>query len=286
MSTSDENGVPGILLHLSGPLQSWGEISRFPAQRDTAAAPTRSGLIGLVASALGYRRDDARLAELSALRFTVRTDRPGTLLRDLHTVGGGMPRHLTVATAEGKHRSGDTSTLVSHRYYLQDAAFTAAITSDNTDLLRRCAAALRRPTWPPYLGRRSCPPSAPFFLGTARDSLHHLVNLPLARRRQAKGAARTDTVAVDYTADAPLAALLRAVTEEAPQPDWLPAPQDSVTQAHDDPLSFASLDRRYRARQRHHTTVHLPASRCAGLGTAYLEHLITYFDSNPPQDLP
>ncbi|MFD0635434.1 type I-E CRISPR-associated protein Cas5/CasD [Catenulispora yoronensis] len=164
MSPHDATGRsrPGLLLHLSAPMQSWGQRSRF-GERDSAMVPTRSGLIGLIAAAAGRPRS-ADIQDLRALRFLVRVDRPGTLLRDFHTVGGGRPNHHSVITAEGKRRSGDTATLVSTRYYLQDAAFTVAITADpeastSTDstadgaaLLSAVTEALNEPKWPPFLG--------------------------------------------------------------------------------------------------------------------------------------
>lgn len=153
---------PGLLLRLTGPLQSWGLHSHFN-ERDTAAFPTRSGVIGMLASALGRHRGRP-IDDLTRLHLTVRTDRPGVLLRDLHTVGGGLPGKATVTTAEGKKRPGDTGTLLTHRYYLADAAFTVALTAPRTDdptLLDRYADALRNPRWPLHLGRRSCPPEGP-----------------------------------------------------------------------------------------------------------------------------
>ena len=48
---------PGLLLRLAGPLQSWGMLSHFN-ERDTARFPTRSGVIGLLAAALGIARDE------------------------------------------------------------------------------------------------------------------------------------------------------------------------------------------------------------------------------------
>ncbi|MFJ8434761.1 type I-E CRISPR-associated protein Cas5/CasD [Kitasatospora sp. NPDC094019] len=85
-----------LLLRLAGPLQSWGVKGRF-AQRDTHTRPTKSGVIGLCAAALGLDRSDP-LDELRPLLFGVRADRPGTPVRDYHTVGGGRypirPRDL------------------------------------------------------------------------------------------------------------------------------------------------------------------------------------------------
>ena len=45
----------GMLLRLAGPLQSWGERSVFTV-RDSAAFPTRSGVLGMFAAAEGIDR--------------------------------------------------------------------------------------------------------------------------------------------------------------------------------------------------------------------------------------
>ncbi|MGW3293907.1 type I-E CRISPR-associated protein Cas5/CasD [Streptomyces xiamenensis] len=93
---SDANDSHVLLVRLAGPLQSWGITGRF-ARRDTHSRPTKSGVIGLCAAALGLHREEP-LGELAELRFGVRADRPGTPLRDYHTVGGGRyplrPRDL------------------------------------------------------------------------------------------------------------------------------------------------------------------------------------------------
>ncbi|MFD6855567.1 type I-E CRISPR-associated protein Cas5/CasD [Streptomyces diastaticus] len=171
--------APGILLRLTGPLQSWGENSHYN-YRDTAAFPTRSGLIGLLAAALGRPRHHP-LDDLTPLSVTVRADRPGKPMRDFQTVGGGLPRHLTVTTAEGGKRKENGATLITDRWYLTDAAFTVALTHhDATPLPPAWAHALAAPRWPLYLGRRSCPPEGPLLLGTSDHALHDLVHLPLA----------------------------------------------------------------------------------------------------------
>ncbi|MBD0739340.1 type I-E CRISPR-associated protein Cas5/CasD [Streptomyces sp. CBMA29] len=85
-----------LLIRLAAPLQSWGLSSRF-ARRDTHTRPTKSGVIGLCAAALGLERGEP-LGELATVLFGVRADHPGTPLRDYHTVGGGTfpirPRDL------------------------------------------------------------------------------------------------------------------------------------------------------------------------------------------------
>ncbi|MFD4664097.1 type I-E CRISPR-associated protein Cas5/CasD [Streptomyces halstedii] len=93
-----------LLVRLAAPLQSWGVAGRF-WRRDTHSRPTKSGVIGMCAAALGLPRepppDDPGsdpLAELAPLLFGVRADRPGTPVRDYHTVGAGRyplrPRDL------------------------------------------------------------------------------------------------------------------------------------------------------------------------------------------------
>src|SRR3990172_4719032 len=49
------NRMPTLLLRLVGPMQSWGTTSRFD-QRDTGKEPSKSGVIGLLAAALGIDR--------------------------------------------------------------------------------------------------------------------------------------------------------------------------------------------------------------------------------------
>nr|WP_202524289.1 type I-E CRISPR-associated protein Cas5/CasD [Kitasatospora sp. SID7827] len=258
-----------MLLHLAGPLQSWGERSKFN-ERDTAPFPTRSGVIGLLACALGRRRGED-IDDLARLSLTVRADRPGVLLRDLHTVGGGLPARHTVTTAEGKKRPAAAATLLSHRYYLADAVFTAALTGP-ADTLRTCAAALREPFWPPYLGRRSCPPEGPLLLGEFDDIHRRLVELPLARTR--RGTA--DTVPVVFHGDRPLGGL-------APAETGAPDGNEAAGQVNDQPLTFHPQRRAHQSRPRYQRTLHLPAERCHGLGTDYLHALAAYLAPHTPR---
>lgn len=73
-----------LLLRLAGPLQAWGYDSKFETRR-TGREPTKSGVTGLLAAALGRKRDEA-IDDLLALHFGVRVDKEGELLHDYHTV--------------------------------------------------------------------------------------------------------------------------------------------------------------------------------------------------------
>lgn len=132
-----------LLLRLAGPLQAWGADSRFE-RRMTGREPTKSGVIGMLAAALGRRRT-ADIADLAKLRFGVRIDQPGTLEYDFHI-------------ARGRHN------YVTYRYYLADAVFLAGLEGDGA-FLGEINYALQHPYFSLFLGRRACPPTGPLSLG-------------------------------------------------------------------------------------------------------------------------
>lgn len=132
-----------LLLRLAGPLQSWGVDSRFE-RRLTGREPTKSGVIGMLAAALGRRRT-ADISDLAALRFGVRIDQSGSLEYDFHI-------------AQGKKN------YVTYRYYLADAVFLAGVQGEAA-FLEQIDHALRHPYFPLFLGRRACPPAGPLSLG-------------------------------------------------------------------------------------------------------------------------
>ena len=154
-----------LLLRLAGPMQSWGTRSRF-TERDTGREPSKSGVIGLLAAALGIPRppeppppDAPTIEALAALRMHVRVDAEGNVAHDFQTAGGGdfRGRHYGVYKASGA--KGDT--VISNRYYLADADFLVALESGDRALLETLVDALRAPRWPLYLGRRSYVPTSP-----------------------------------------------------------------------------------------------------------------------------
>jgi CRISPR system Cascade subunit CasD len=130
-------------MRLAAPLQSWGADAKFD-RRGTERVPTKSGVIGLVAAALGRRRDE-RIDDLNRLHFGVRIEKEGALLRDYHTAKGEKP-------------------YITNRYYLADAVFLAGLEGDS-DLLSEIEYALMYPAFPLFLGRRSCPPEGQVLLG-------------------------------------------------------------------------------------------------------------------------
>ncbi|MBT9137024.1 MAG: CRISPR system Cascade subunit CasD [Firmicutes bacterium] len=145
-----------LLIRLAAPLQSWGVDAKFN-RRGTERIPTKSGVIGLVAAGLGRKRDE-KLEDLQALRFGVRIDREGTLIHDFHMAHEEpfWEKH------EGKYAHMTT------RHYLADAVFLAGLEGDEV-LLKQIESALRRPAFPLFLGRRSCPPDGKVSLGIRAD---------------------------------------------------------------------------------------------------------------------
>lgn len=137
-----------MLIRLAAPLQAWGADAKFE-RRGTERSPTKSGIIGLVAAALGRRRNEG-LEDLQALCFGVRVDREGTLVRDYHTAKNQKTAYVT------------------HRYYLADGVFLAGLEGEDS-LLETIEYALNNPIFPLFLGRRSCPPEGKLSLGIRKN---------------------------------------------------------------------------------------------------------------------
>jgi CRISPR system Cascade subunit CasD len=188
--------MTALLLTLAGPLQSWGTSSRFSYRR-TDRWPSKSGIIGLLAAAQGKRRTDP-LEELLDLRLAVRIEQPGQLERDYQT-----------AARRGERQAISVST----RHYLTDAMFLAAVEGDES-LLTGLQEALRCPTFPLYLGRRSCPPAQKIDAGLRAGSAGEALTeepwqaAPWFQRRYGWQTPTLDLIA-DCPADEPGAELVR-----------------------------------------------------------------------------
>lgn len=143
-----------LVLRLEGPLQSWGDYSKWDF-RDSGTMPTKSGIVGLLGCAMGEERNSPILVELAkAITVAVRADRPGVKLVDFQTVQGDP---LMAATGKPKTTG---NTILSPHAYLQDACFTVFIDTDEV-WRQRIVSALESPKWCTYLGRKNCVPSRP-----------------------------------------------------------------------------------------------------------------------------
>ena len=160
--------MPTLLLRLVGPMQSWGTTSRFD-QRDTGKEPSKSGIVGLLAAAIGIDRENwVDLEPLTRLSMGVRHDRPGVPKRDYQTAGCAATD--SIIKADGSQAKDG---VVSDRFYLADAAFLVGLECEDRALLEQAHAALRDPVWPLALGRKSYVPSEPIWIenGVQDDAL-------------------------------------------------------------------------------------------------------------------
>lgn len=152
--------MPTLLLRLVGPMQSWGTTSRFD-QRDTGKEPSKSGVVGLLAAALGIDRENwTDLKPLTHLSMGIRHDRPGVPKRDYQTAGCAATD--TIIKADGTQAK--DGGVVSDRFYLADAAFLVGLECGDRSFLEQIHAALRNPVWPLALGRKSYVPSEPVWI--------------------------------------------------------------------------------------------------------------------------
>lgn len=154
--------MPTLLLRLAAPLQSWGGSSKFET-RTTEKMPTKSGVAGMLAAALGMGRD-ADLSRLNALKFGVRADREGEDITDFHTARSLKNPYIKNSDIKDPY--------VTYRHYLSDAVFLAGIEGDE-EFLKALEFALKNPVFPLFLGRRSCPPTLPIVIGIRETPLEN-----------------------------------------------------------------------------------------------------------------
>jgi len=165
-----------LLFRLYGPLASWGEIA-VGESRHTAAYPGKAALIGLLAAALGIRRDEEerQLALASGYHLAVKVLSTGSLLRDYHTTQ--VPPKVAVERYPAPTRKNElaalkkyqaeaanySGTILSSREYRCDALSLVAVRAlDGAQFsLDELRDGLLRPKFHLYLGRKSCPLSVP-----------------------------------------------------------------------------------------------------------------------------
>ena len=154
-----------LIFQLYAPLASWGGQA-VGQERPSDDNPSRSALLGLIAAALGIRRDDEdnHQALSNACRFGVKLLAPGLVLRDFHTiqVPPSTKKQKHLFTRRDELQEPKIGTMLSYRSYRQDAFCIVAVTIDSETFSPvRLQKALLEPVFPLYLGRKSCPPALP-----------------------------------------------------------------------------------------------------------------------------
>ncbi len=158
-----------LIFQLQAPLSAWGEtaVGEF---RPTANYPSESALLGLLAAALGIRREeeDLHAALCRGYGFAIGVLASGRLLRDYHTAQ--VPGRVALKNRPHHTRRDefnlpkeDLNTILSTRDYRQDAASLVAVQMcDGAPyMLSDIAQALAKPRFTLYLGRKACPPALP-----------------------------------------------------------------------------------------------------------------------------
>lgn len=178
-----------LALLLDGPMQSWGHASRF-LHRTTALHPTRSGVFGMIAAAMGLDKgaenEAAQLAGLETLMFTTMSlprrntggeELPMSRLEDYHTVaftreeGANAARTSKLIEKANKPitaRDRGSEIKPTYRHYLLDARF-GVLLEGPLALLEEVAGALANPRWGIWLGRKCCLPASPVLVCAPGD---------------------------------------------------------------------------------------------------------------------
>lgn len=155
-----------LRFQLYGPLAAWGNVA-VGEQRPSAAHPSKSAIMGLVAAAFGIRRnEEEKIGEINrAYGFAVRVNSPGELMRDYHTSQVPPDKHKAkFYTRRDELANDELYTILSSRDYRMEACYTIAIWVKETAApftLEELAAAIRQPKLILYLGRKSCPVAIP-----------------------------------------------------------------------------------------------------------------------------
>ncbi len=218
-----------LLLRLMAPLQAWGDESKYDI-RGTRTEPTKSGVIGMISAAMGYRRDSNKISELAGkLRMGIRVDQPGSIIRDFHTARppqygkDGMIKYNSDGTIKMEKNA-----YITQRYYISDACFLVGIECDDNELLSEIMNALKTPKFPLYLGRRSCPPSLPIIIGITSDTLESSLK-------------QTEWKAAEWYKNKYKNIRARIITET-------PKGKNSWFNVMDQPVSFSPIHRKYTLR--------------------------------------
>ncbi|MFG6082166.1 type I-E CRISPR-associated protein Cas5/CasD [Paracoccus litorisediminis] len=157
-------------LRLAAPLMSFGGVT-IDQVGPTRDFPSASGLTGLFANALGWRREQGDLHQglqdrlefgaLIAVQGRLLTDSQNAKLEanDRGWTTWGQPEGRAGATYDSPHRR--------RRDYLADheCHVVVRLLAGDGPGSEEIAAALERPARPLFIGRKPCLPSAPIFAG-------------------------------------------------------------------------------------------------------------------------
>lgn len=178
-----------LLWTLYAPMASFGDVA-VGGKRPSFTYPTKSSIVGMLSSALGLRRSDSGQIEAlgNSLRFAVQVEKEGIRMTDFHTMQSikqpALNKNKWVQTRRDElhprfKQSYDHNTVLSSRDYICNAIFTIAVwvNTNSPYSLNDLKAALEKPRFVLYAGRKSCPialPPAPRVIteSTLKDAFH------------------------------------------------------------------------------------------------------------------
>ena len=160
--------MTALMLRLAGPTQAWDSrrrLSDYDGRRGSYAGPadlmpTYSGVVGMLAAALGLPRDSDQ-SRLGGLDIIVRVDQPGRQRGEFRTSRRLAP-------------DGKVKVFGVIEQMLDDAAFLVGIGAP-TDVLDELDAALHRPAYPLSLGKREYPVTLPLVAGRSNQPIEDAV---------------------------------------------------------------------------------------------------------------
>ncbi|MGQ3671191.1 type I-E CRISPR-associated protein Cas5/CasD [Xanthobacter sp. TB0136] len=150
-----------VVFTLAGAMGAFGDLAGHE-RRGSLLWPARSAILGLMGAALGVERDDGPGQQaLGVWKVAVGTMMTGAMLRDFHTTQtvptARIRRPNSRRAALAALAPGDNPVLT-QRDYVTDCAFAVAVWGGAREPL---VAALEKPHFVLYLGRKSCPLTMP-----------------------------------------------------------------------------------------------------------------------------
>lgn len=154
-----------LVFRLYGSMASWGQAA-VGGERPTGIHPTRSTVLGMLAAALGIRREEeTKFKDLQVgVRIAVKHCVQSSLLRDYHTTQVPSYNKKTVhRTRKSELNEQKLNTILSSRDYRCDGLWVIGISLSEAGrhTLEQLREALLRPVFSLYLGRKSCPLAVP-----------------------------------------------------------------------------------------------------------------------------
>lgn len=152
-----------LLARLYAPMASWGDIT-VGERRTSWDRPSRSAILGLIAAALGAKREeqDKHDALDRGYGVAIRVDHAGRPMTDYHTaqsVSESAVKKAKPATRRELLAAGERETILSQRHYRLDALHTLALwaKAEAPYALEALETALQKPHFVLWAGRKANP---------------------------------------------------------------------------------------------------------------------------------